>query len=188
MAESRTCRLMMSCIYPELPYRSIPKNYSDARNVNSEICEGCGQCCKRCGCYFSPDDFEEISFEFLKKEIEKGYISIEFYDGEASMQNIGVYILRIRNQGRGIVDSCRKDISCILLGENGCKLDYQHRPSGGKLMIPEKKFFINSVGKKQRNCRMSYTIIDCCYEWLPHKRILAELVDYFKHKDIPCSL
>ena len=180
--------LFMRCMYPELPYRSVPKNYEDARNVDPEICKGCGQCCKRCGCYFSPDDFEEISFEFLKKEIEKGYISIESYDGEASMQGISVYILRARNQGRGIVDSCRKDTPCILLGENGCKLDYQRRPSGGKLMMPEEKFFINSMGEKQKSCRTSYTMINCCYEWLPHKWILAQLVEYFKHKDISCSL
>ena len=61
-------------MYPTLPYRSISKDYSVSKNVNTEICAECGgKCCKRCGCHFSPDDFQEISFNFLKKEIRLNF-------------------------------------------------------------------------------------------------------------------
>ena len=66
----------------KLQYRSLEKNYDLARNVNEEVCKKCrGVCCKQCGCHFSPDDFKEISYEYLKKELEKGYISIDYIYG-----------------------------------------------------------------------------------------------------------
>lgn len=178
--------LLESTLFPSLNYRSIPKDYLDPKYSKPEICEECGQCCKRCGCYFSPDDFTEISFDFLKKEIEKGYISIEYFEGNIINQNVGVYILRIRNQGAPIVDSGYKRTPCILLKEDGCKLDYEHRPSGGKLLIPSTRTVLFS--KKLRDCLSDYTIKDCCFEWLPHKKILYKLSLYFKDKDFPCSL
>ena len=45
---------------------------------NKQLCKECGgRCCKIMGCHYSPDDFEEITYESLKKEIEKGFISID---------------------------------------------------------------------------------------------------------------
>lgn len=166
---------------PTLEYRSLKKDYAILKNVKSKVCSKCGgKCCKICGCHFSPDDFEEISFEFLKKELEKGYISIDYVDGEVIYQNFGVYILRIRNKNAGVVDTSmiRQKRECILLTENGCKLDYAHRPTGGKLLIPD----------KNGRCRSKYDIRDCCYEWKPHQRILLDLIEYFETKEIPCSL
>ena len=38
---------------------------------NKELCKECkGQCCKNKGCHFSPDQFNDLSFEGLKKEID----------------------------------------------------------------------------------------------------------------------
>ena len=175
-------------IHPTLQYRSIEKDYSESRNVNSEICAECGgRCCKKCGCHFSPDDFKEISFEFLKNELEKGYISIDHVDGEMIYQDFGVDILRIRNKGAPVVDFTYKRSQCILLTENGCKLDYEHRPTGGKLLIPSAEV-IQLRDRTERSCHHEYDIMKCCYEWQPHQRILHRLVEYFKGKEIPCSL
>lgn len=174
-------KMLEKLMYPTLEYRSLEKDYDVSKNINCDLCSKCGgDCCKKCGCHFSPDDFEEISFEFLKKELEKGYISIDYVDGEMIYSDFGVYILRVRNQGADIVDACliREKSQCILLTENGCKLDYNHRPTGGKLLIP------NEDGR----CRQKYDIFDCCYEWKPHQRILRDLVEYFETKEIPCSL
>ena len=173
-------KLFNELYYPTLEYRSLPKDYSYAKNVNSEICSKCGgKCCKMCGCHFSPDDFEEISFESLKKEIEKGYISIDLVDGELIYSEINVYILRARNVNSPIVDyDYGERGQCILLTESGCKLDYENRPSGGKLLVP----------REATKCHQNYTIKNCCYEWLPHKKILKNLADYFEDKDFPCSL
>lgn len=160
--------------------RNIKKEYNISRDVNSEICSECGgECCKRCGCHFSPDDFKEISFDFLKTEMEKGYISIDYVDGEMILESVGVYILRARNQGFPIVDTgYQRGTQCILLTEKGCKLDYEHRPAGGRLLIPA----------KDKGCRSNYEVEDCCYEWKPYQKILHQLIEYFRDKEIPCSL
>ena len=175
---------------PTISYRSIKKNYSIFRNVNKKICKQCGgECCKNCGCHFSPDDFKEISFEFLKKEIEKGYISIDYVDGELIYKSFGIYILRIRNQGAPIVDLGYNRTPCILLTEKGCKLKYKNRPSGGKLLIPSNQFRKSIFQPNAiRNCQPKYTIEDCCYEWKPHQEILIELIEYFRDKEIQCSV
>lgn len=175
-------------MYPTLPYRSIDKDYSASKNVNNQICAECGgECCKRCGCHFSPDDFQEISFDFLKKELEKGYISIDFVDGEMIYQNFGIYILRARNKDAPIVDLGYKRSPCILLTEKGCKLDYEHRPTGGRLLIPSNKCH-SLFGVAERRCNSTYSIDKCCYEWKSHQKLLHNLVEYFKDKEITCSL
>lgn len=186
MSEEEFYKLYEAIYFPKLEYRSIEKDYDINKNVNSSICAECGgTCCKGCGCHFSPDDFKNISFESLKKEIEKGYISIDYVDGEMIYSDVGVYILRIRNQGAPIVDiGFGIRTPCVLLTKKGCKLDYEHRPTGGKLLIPSS---ISSFCHEMA-CKSRYNISDCCYEWLPHKKLLQKLVEYFEDKEIPCSL
>lgn len=189
LSEQDKRELFESILYPKLPYRSLPKKTkSFFRNVNSRICSECGgECCKRCGCQYSPDDFKDISFEGLKRELEKGYISIDYVDGEVILQSFGVYILRVRNQDSPIVDTgFRNKGPCILLTEKGCKLSYKKRPSGGKLLIPSDKLAGFLTPKRQ--CKSQYPIEDCCYEWKPHQKLLSQLADYFQEKDIPCSI
>lgn len=171
--------------FPDLPYRSIDKDIDGT--INHEICAECGgECCKRCGCEFSPDDFSEISFEFLKKEIQKGYITIEYINGEIVHQDNGSYILRVRNKEDSIVKYHFSKGPCILLGEKGCKLSDDKRPAGGRLLRPsnEKAGFFNS----SRRCYSNYSLEDCCYEWAPHQKILYDLAEYFENKKISCSL
>ncbi len=170
--------LYKKLFFPELESRRIEKDYSNTTNIT--LCSKCGgACCKMCGCHFSPDDFEDLSFEGLKKELLKGYISIDYVDEEIIYSDIGVYILRTRNQGAPIVDmGFRNDTPCILLTEEGCKLDYEKRPTGGKLLIPDSNF----------KCFSRYNIRDCCYEWKPYKNVLYKLTEFFEKKDISCSL
>ncbi len=173
-------------LYPNLSMRRIVKDYSNPENVNSKLCSDCkGECCKRCGCHFSPEDFAEISFEFLKKEIQKGYISIDYFSKVTTCMDTGAYIIRIRNQASPIVDLDQRIRPCILLTERGCKLDYKHRPSGGKLLKPK----VEGRGKKKRRtCYSTYNITACCQEWMPYQKLLQRLVKYFKNKNFPCSL
>lgn len=169
-------------------HRSIKKDYDIPELINAKICAECGgRCCKSCGCHFSPDDFPEISFEYLKKELEKGYISIDLVDGEIIYENTFIYILRIRNYNAPIVDTKSYfRTPCVLLTKNGCKLDYEHRPTGGKLLIP-KETISTSYGE-ERHCISKYDIEDCCYEWKPYQKVLHELAHYFKGKYYSCSL
>lgn len=65
-------KLYEEMFFPKLEYRSIIKDYDISKNVNTSLCAKCGgTCCKNCGCHFSPDDFESISFESLKKSWKK---------------------------------------------------------------------------------------------------------------------
>ena len=172
-------------LFPELPYQQVQKNYEDPKYyANIGICSQCGwECCKSCGCYFSPDDFEEISFESLKKQLEKGYISIDYVSGDILDRKFGLYILRVRNQNSPVVDLVAVNRApCILLGEDGCKFQYRHRPTGGKLRVPSSELK-GLLGVRQCNFD-SYTLKMCGYEWAPHQRILKKLVNYFNGRKV----
>lgn len=167
--------------------QNIKKDYTVEETTNPELCAKCGGvCCKSCGCHFSPDDFVDISFEGLKKELEKGYISIDLIDGEMINRDGFFYILRIRNRDAKIVDLTYVRSPCVLHTENGCKLSYDKRPMGGKLLIPV--VYSNLLGQRVTDCHSAYTIEDCCMEWKPYQKVLSELVHYFKDKDYPCLL
>lgn len=187
MSSRELNRILNTIVFPELPYRSVVKNDDVSSNVNPEICSECGgECCKRCGCEFSPDDFQEITFDFLKTEIEKGYITIEYIDGNMIESIYGVLILRTRNQDSPIVEYIYRKKPCILLTSNGCKLDYSSRPTGGKLLVPSN--IIEGTFFKRRKCISSYSLESCCYEWRPHQKVLHKLAEYFKDKSFQCSI
>ena len=93
----------------------IRKKQGDLKNmkyINHAICEKCGgDCCRATGCYYSPRDFKEISFQSLCNLICKGYTSIipvsSIFTGlETSL------VLKVRNinQETGIND---RDLSSI---------------------------------------------------------------------------
>jgi len=112
----------------------------------NEFCNECkGHCCKSMGCHFSPNDFKELTFEALKTEIEKGFISIDAWDGNPLTDDIGgrTYYLRMRNKYYSDKKYNIVDFSwggkCILLTENGCPLEFNNRPKGGRSLKPEKK-------------------------------------------------
>ena len=181
-------KLLEELMNPPSYSRVVEKDDSICKNVNVQVCAKCGgACCKKCGCHFSPEDFEEISFEFLKKELEKGYISIDSVPGETIYQLLDVYILRARNQGASVVDLGYRRSPCILLTDTGCKLDYSHRPAGGRLLIPVVEFH-HDPESMTKKCKSTYNIKDCCYEWLPYQGILRRLIQYFDGKEIPCSI
>lgn len=160
--------------------------YDKEKNVNSEACKSCGgKCCQKCGCHFAPDDFENLTFEGLKREIEKGYISIDLVDGEMIYQRGFFYILRVRNVGAPIVDLGCDRSKCCLLTKKGCKLSYEKRPMGGKMLIPGHAII---EGHELIMCNNLYDIEQCCYDWKPHTEVLSKLAKYFKDKDFPCIL
>lgn len=186
-------------LYPDVTYKPRKKDYDLPENLNPKLCKKCkGHCCKKCGCHFSPDDFDfkkvddengprdsnEVIFDILKKEIEKGYIVIEYVPSEAILSDTDGILLRVRNRKEGLVGDWNRS-PCILLTDKGCKLDYEDRPSGGRLLRP----ILNKKTKKF-TCIQHYDIDDCCREWLPFKEVLSQLYNYFKEFDesFPCSI
>ena len=97
----------------------------------TEECTKCkGGCCKSMGCHFSPTDFSEITFEALKNEIEKGFISIDWWEEDEPQ-----YYLRMRHKNAPIVDPSWGGI-CMLLTDKGCPLPFEKRPLGARALKP----------------------------------------------------
>lgn len=140
--------------------------------INDELCASCGgECCKAMGCHFSPNDFEELSYENLKKEIEKGLISIDWWEGNPfeDGRNISkAYYLRMRNKNAKIVDASWGG-ECILLEKDGCPLKFEERPLGARALVP-----------RQGGCIIEYSKQQCAKDWYKYDDILAALVDFFK--------
>lgn len=142
---------------------------------NKQLCKECGgNCCKRMGCHYSPDDFKEITYESLKKEIEKGFISIDWWDGNpfenGSTDDIDrAYYLRIRHKDSEIVDPSWGG-ECILLTDDGCPLSYEERPKGARLLEPS-----------EYNCISHYNKRQAAKDWYKYNDILYKLVEDFDY-------
>ena len=151
--------------------------------VDERACSTCkGQCCKACGCYFSPRDFEKISYSYLKEELLKGRISIAYvgkYVHRVNAYGTGVFYLRMRNKDAPIVDI--ENVSrkgCMLLTDKGCSFSYEERPLGAKALKP--KMHIEPDGEGVMFlCRQEYSMFAVCFEWLPYKRLLRQLAVEF---------
>lgn len=165
--------------------RHYDKPDNEDKNCNYELCGECGgRCCKRCGCSFSPDDFEDLSFDGLLKEIEKGYITLELIDGDPFCIEGMIWLVRMRNLNGPIVESHvygRERNGCIVLKKNGCPFDYQHRPAGGRLLIPGAKGF-------EKDCHGPYGTEEALREWKAHQKVLVKLTKFIGDKDYPCTI
>lgn len=132
--------------------------------ANEEICSKCGgKCCKRIGCAYYPEDLEDLRFEGLKKEIAKGFISIDI-DAEETMN----FYLRARNKYASIYDLNASGV-CKALEETGCKYTFEERPTQGRLLIP----------LESTECKSSVTSVDLGKAWEPYQEILKQLSEYY---------
>ena len=140
--------------------------YEDKR-----LCSECGgTCCKSMGCHFSPDDFNEVTYELLKSKIEDGHVSIDWWEGDPTDNNVleKAYILRMRNISAPVVDPSYGGV-CSVLTSSGCPLPFESRPKGGRTLIP-----------KQDGCILEYTKKQCAIDWLPYSDILEKLYHEYK--------
>ena len=130
-------------------------------------CSTCkGKCCKTMACHFSPDDFEEISFDYLKERIEEGYISIDWWEAEEPE-----YYLRIRNKYSPIVDPSWGG-ECMLLTDKGCPLPFEKRPLGARALEPT----------QGGGCVQHYSKRQCKDDWKKYNDIMTKLAIYFSEK------
>lgn len=133
----------------------------------AEYCAICrGKCCRFYGCHYSPSDFADLTFDGLKKELEKGRISIDWWEADTPE-----YFLRARHVGEPIVCGSWGGV-CVNLTDSGCSLSWEERPLGGKALKPDRTF-----------CTSSYTKEECKEEWKSYADVLRQLVDYFLWKE-----
>jgi hypothetical protein len=157
-------------------YQPFPRTGSEAENTNGQICVACGgKCCKMCGCHFSPDDFEERSFESLKNHLDQGYISIDLVFGEQYYLRRDNLILRIRNKDSDIyaVQLVGNTQECSLLTPTGCLLPYAERPRGGQALIPS----------ENHRCHNQYSVKQCSLDWGHFQAVLHELASYYRQME-----
>lgn len=165
--------------YPQEKVPSIQEKHMQ----NKELCARCGgRCCKNAPCHYSPTDFEDLSYSGLKRIIdERGYISIvkigmidyDYYK-ELSDQ-YSYYILRIKRHGdRNAFRIEQKTIPrmCMLWTKDGCKLNFDERPLGAKMLIPIKHF----------KCEQKYSFEKCMLDWKPYTKTLKALYRYYRRK------
>lgn len=140
------------------------------QTINKEICKECGgKCCKNCGCSYSTDDFENMSFSSLKQELEKGHISITSLFIATKTNASYILTLRARNINRDIVDLFSPKTTCASLTEKGCKLEDSKRPQAGILYIPN----------KNGECKGFYTEETAFKEWSQYQKVLERLTRTF---------
>ena len=142
---------------------------------NPVVCSQCGgQCCKNMACQFSPDDFQDLSYKALKREIQKGNISIDWWVGDIDPRKNRLektYFLRMRNKGYGIVDGSWGGQCAIWNPDTGCPLPFEKRPKGARLLIPHLSKPCDDKG---------YTKEMGVMDWRPHYKTLKKLATYFK--------
>ena len=144
---------------------------------DSKLCKMCqGRCCKQSGCFFSPKDFKQpCSFEYLKKVIDKGFISIVPLSEEQTGLDDGILVLKVRNVDADICDLHGNIASpCILLEPSGCFFDKEDRPYGGKALQPT----------PSQGCGIGYSFRQCANDWKPYQDILKQLYNFYYDKDI----
>lgn len=134
-------------------------------NVTKACSECKGVCCKTMGCHFAPTDFKEITFDALKTEIEKGFISIDWWESDEPQ-----YFLRMRHKDADIVDPSWGG-ECVLLTDKGCPLLFEERPLGARSLEPGEGRCVGHYGKE-----------DCKNDWLEYDDILKQLVEYFEDR------
>ncbi len=174
-------------IYNDSGARHYKKDDNEAKNCDYELCKKCGgKCCRLCGCEFSPDDFSDLSFEGLLKEIEKGYITLELVDGDQFYIAGWIWHVRMRNADQPIVvmpGTPNNKKGCIALKEDGCVFDYKHRPASGRLLIParDERYF-------HWECHTDYGTHEALREWKAHQKVLHDLAKFVGDKNYPCTI
>lgn len=132
----------------------------------TEACAACkGECCRHMACHYAPSDFPDLSFDGLKQEIEKGRISIDWWEG-----NPRAYFLRARHVGEPVVKGSWGG-RCVNLTDTGCSLSWEERPTGGKALKPH--------SDPDGICTTSYSKEKCKNDWKKHAEVLNKLVEYF---------
>ena len=117
----------------------------------------------------------DISFEMLNcmfSQPEKMIV----VSREKLLAGDGGLFLRVRNEGKGVVDICHNAIQtpqrCVLLTENGCQFPFKKRPKGGRFLRP-RRF-------PEGECISVYTEVQAIMDWFPYAEILYKAYLHFQ--------
>lgn len=150
---------------------------------NKNLCSTCGGvgglCCRAGGCVWFPSDFREITLNSIDSLLQNGKASIvgtpnTTLKGTTPIFNGVTLSLRARNINRGPIDLISIPTCCASLTETGCEFDFEHRPSGGKHLIPMPNL----------DCYEDFNIKDIENEWYVYNKILSKLVRRYTGRSV----
>lgn len=149
-------------------------------NENKLICSKCEtSCCKQHPCAVFPEDVKPFTLANIVNML-KGNYSINSWDGDVGKYDeLGCvyYIMpKVKSQKQIVTSSWGGE--CILLTDKGCKLSWEQRPTGGKLLIPSetrcKPDIPDNLSDKEY----------ACIAWRPHQNLLIEAISIInEHRD-----
>ena len=141
--------------------------------INHELCSTCvDPCCKKSGCDAIPLDIDPFTPEHIIEVIDKGIYSISYIKG---MDGQFYPIMRSREVGAGVFNFSFARNSCALLGENGCTLSVEDRPSMALLLIPKMHAFF----EKERACKQLMKLEVFIEMWADKVHIMDEVVKHY---------
>ena len=133
-------------------------------------CAKCGgACCKVNSCACVPADFEDLSVEGIERALDTGNYMITAVYRNASKEGIPfipVPFLAAREVGapENGVNITMVHSMCALLGDDGCILSEDERPSQGLLLIPKEEdqcvCYVNAPGEL----------------WFPYREVFDEVI------------
>lgn len=151
---------------------------------NKDICRECGgYCCKKSGCDYFVNDFENMNINYLNSILQQGRVSIVAALDFKRLPNdklvgIPVLYLRARNIDRGEVDLLSFKTTCASLEKDGCHYDLEHRPSGGASLIP----------LQNHRCYSKVDRLAELRKWIPYQNILQRLVKRYTGMSVDSKL
>ena len=150
------------------------KNY-----INPQLCSTCLKpCCKSSGCDAIPLDINPFTLEHIIKLIDKGIYSISYtfsYNGEI------IPILQSREVDAGVFIFSDEHKPCSLLGEHGCTLSKEERPTMALTLIPKPHLFID----EWRSCRQLIKTKEFLKLWCQKIDVMDKVVEHYSNgKDI----
>lgn len=148
---------------------------------NKEFCSKCGgYCCKKCGCDYFVEDFEDLSMKGILELLATGNISIVALINFEKLPNGKVFAnpflyLRARNVDRDVVDLLSIKKSCSMLENDQCHYTITDRPSGGVNLIP---------ASDRSKCHHKEDPYKKVMQWERYQKVLSKIVKRYTGKTV----
>lgn len=163
-------------------------------NENCEMCSKCkGVCCMSMGCDIFPQDVKRwfgtttITKEMIIKLLDSNMVQLDWWDGDVRVDAFNYdedtieeyhdccYYLHMRNKYEAAIQGSYGGM-CRALGEHGCRIPWDKRPTGGKALVP-------STTGSSRDCKVIISKPENCLAWLPYSDILEAVRYEYKIPD-----
>ena len=157
------------------------KSMKEPRIENKALCVACGgHCCKNyAGCMW-PDEFANL--DELVEGLADGVLAIDQWEGDPRYDEyveggLGccLFIRPAHKPGTGaachpvdkVYDNRSYGGECVHLDRDGCRLEWDDRPTQCRMLKP---------GTKEDGCQIQgkYTKRDAALAWLPHQEKIRE--------------